>query len=336
MAEPTISILMPVYNAAPFLEDCIDSILSQDFRDWELIAVNDQSLDDSALILERYAKQDARIKSLNNTSEKGIIPALRLAFENSSGRFITRMDADDRMPTSKLNLLYSLLEKAGPGYVATGKVEYFSDTVLKDGYKRYASWLNGLVDQNCHALEVFRECVIPSPAWLIGRSDLCRCEAFDSDRYPEDYDLVFRFFKHGLQVACTDEVVHYWRDHADRTSRNDETYSQNAYFDIKVHYLPFFVADSNKQLILWGAGRKGKRLAKKLIDAGLSFLWTCNVESKWGHIIQGQEMKEPSSLSALENPMVLIAVSGPQDQLDLERQLKAQGLEKGISYYFFC
>ena len=77
-------------------------------------------------------------------------------------------------------------------------------------------------------------------------------------------------------------------------------------------------------------------LAKKLIDAGLSFLWTCNVESKWGHIIQGQEMKEPSSISALENPMVLIAVSGPQDQLDLERQLKAQGLEKGISYYFFC
>lgn len=333
MTTPQISVLMPVFNAAPFLEECLDSILLQSFTDWELIAVDDHSTDDSLSILKQYAAKDSRIQVLSN-NDKGIIPALRKAYANSEGQYISRMDADDRMPPEKLSVLHQLLEGKGKGFVATGKVVYFSDTVLMDGYKRYAAWLNNLVDNNIHRVELFRECVIPSPAWLIARSDLDECDAFHLDRYPEDYDLVFRFFEKGMQVVASDDIVHEWRDHSSRTSRNDETYSQNAYFDIKVHYLK--VLESNKNLVLWGAGKKGKDLAKKLNAAGLSFLWTCNVESKWGHIIHGQKMLEPSILNEVKNPLILIAVSGPQDQIELENQLKDKGLRKGLGYYFFC
>lgn len=333
MNNPQVSILMPVYNAAPFLEDCLDSILRQEFTSWELLAVDDFSQDDSKLILEQYAEKDTRIKVLSN-SEKGIIPALRLAFKNSIGQYISRMDADDRMPADKLLVLYQLLKDNDNGCVATGKVVYFSDTTLMDGYRRYAAWLNSLVDDNMHRAELFRECVIPSPAWMISRTDLESCEAFDPNRYPEDYDLVFRFFEKGMKVVCSGQIVHEWRDHSSRTSRNDETYSQNAYFDIKVHYLK--VLEPNKQLILWGAGKKGKDLAKKLNAAGLSFLWTCNVDSKWGHDIYGHKMLQPSILDDTKDPLILIAVSGPEDQIELENQLKDKGLVKGVSYYFFC
>jgi glycosyltransferase involved in cell wall biosynthesis len=335
MLKPSISILMPVFNAAPFLESCLNSIISQQFLDWELIAVNDHSTDNSELILRQFADSDKRIKVLNN-KEKGIIPALRLAFANSKGDFISRMDADDRMPQGKLGLLLDLLKESGPGYVATGKVSYFSDTVLMDGYRRYAEWLNSLVDNDEHAAELFRECVIPSPAWLIARDDFIRCEAFDPNRYPEDYDLVFRFFKHGMQVCSTKQLVHHWRDHSSRTSRNDETYSQNAYFDIKAHYLPLLRKLEGKQLVIWGAGRKGKQLAKKLKMVGLSFLWTCNVESKWGHIIYENKMLSPTQVYKIEHPLFLIAVSGPQDQQKLEEQFKNKGFIKGVDYYFFC
>ncbi len=64
--RPLISILMPVYNAAPFLEACLDSIVEQSSKDWELIAVNDQSTDTSLEILNKYASKDKRIRVLDN------------------------------------------------------------------------------------------------------------------------------------------------------------------------------------------------------------------------------------------------------------------------------
>jgi len=166
-----ISILLPVFNAAPYLRACLVSIREQSYQDWELLAVNDYSTDESALILAEFAEMDSRITFFNN-QEKGIIPALRMAFQNSQGDFITRMDADDLMPIHKLANLHDALLKKGQGHVVTGTVAYFSETGLGDGYKKYEAWLNQLVDQNSHYEDLYRECVLPSPAWLIHRTDL--------------------------------------------------------------------------------------------------------------------------------------------------------------------
>ena len=124
-----ISILLPVFNAAPFLRACLDSILKQSLENWELLAVDDFSTDDSWQTLREFAEIDARI-SIYKNNEKGIIPALRLAFHHSQGEFITRMDADDLMPVDKLTNLHLALLKEGVGHVITGKVTYFSDVEL--------------------------------------------------------------------------------------------------------------------------------------------------------------------------------------------------------------
>ncbi len=335
MASVQVSVLMPVFNASSFLEACLESICAQAYQNWELLAVDDFSTDDSLDILKRYAQSDDRIHVFSNT-EKGIIPALRLAYTNSKGRFITRMDADDLMPKDKLLVMSQALTEVGAGHLVTGKVAYFSDTGLQDGYRRYADWLNSLVDQQNHWTEIFRECVIPSPAWMITRNDLDVCGAFEPNNYPEDYDLVFRFFQHGLQVVGLDHLVHHWRDHQSRTSRTDDTYALNAYFGIKIQYLQSLKLLDSKTIILWGAGRKGKDLAQRLIDQTLDFQWTCNVPSKWGHTIYGQHMQKPQEVLQYENPLVLIAVSGPADQIALEEELIQVGLIKGESYYFFC
>ena len=63
---PSISLIMSVYNGGEYLSETLDSILAQDFPDWELIAVNDCSADSTGDILEEYAKKDGRIKVLNN------------------------------------------------------------------------------------------------------------------------------------------------------------------------------------------------------------------------------------------------------------------------------
>ncbi|RMF25197.1 MAG: glycosyltransferase, partial [Bacteroidetes bacterium] len=172
---------------------------------------------------------DNRIKVLQN-EQKGIAPALRLAFEHSRGSLITRMDADDLMLPAKLETLAGLLEATGPGHVATGGVSYFAEgKKLGAGYRQYAEWLNGLAAIGLHFREIYRECVIPSPCWMAQREDLVRIGAFTEDTYPEDYDLCFRMYHGGLKVVSVPEPLHQWRDHPRRTSRNSEVYRDNRF-----------------------------------------------------------------------------------------------------------
>ena len=106
-----VSILMPVKNAAPFLKECLDSISAQTERDWELIAVNDNSSDNSVELIEDYSRKDSRIKLYNNNIKPGIIGALKTAMLQSHGTFITRMDADDKMIPDKIKLLKNKLQE---------------------------------------------------------------------------------------------------------------------------------------------------------------------------------------------------------------------------------
>ena len=104
-----ISILMPVKNTALFLNECLDSIVNQNELNFELIAIDDHSTDESYSILSNYSSKDSRIKVFKN-SGKGIIEALRLAYKKSSGSLITRMDSDDIMSINKLKVLKTNLE----------------------------------------------------------------------------------------------------------------------------------------------------------------------------------------------------------------------------------
>ena len=91
----------------------------QNYQNWEIIAVDDHSSDNSRVIIENYSSLDARIKVHTNKGE-GIISALRTAYYLSKGEFMTRMDSDDIMYPNKLNILASALKKHGKGHVAVG------------------------------------------------------------------------------------------------------------------------------------------------------------------------------------------------------------------------
>lgn len=285
-----ISIVMPIKNAEKYLKDCINSIINQNFKDWELLAVNDHSSDGTLSLLELYAQEDKRIQFFNNQG-KGIIDALQLAYSKSSGAYITRMDADDIMPYDKLAKMFTALQNK-PNTLVTGKVKYIADDKLFDGYKAYEEWLNSLVDNKTHFKEIYKECVIPSPCWMISRADFENCGAFRSSRYPEDYDLSFRFYENKLNLVPIDDVMHIWRDHSTRASRNDSNYSDNAFLDIKMHYFIKLDLNKNKKLVLWGAGKKAKKIAQILQKENIDFIWACNNEKKIGHQIYNLEMQD--------------------------------------------
>lgn len=329
-----ISVLMPVYNAANFLNECIESIIFQTENNWELICVDDFSTDSSLSILKEYQKIDSRIKPYSN-SQKGIIPSLRKAYENSSGNMVTRMDADDKMHPNKLKELSKLLKKYGPDYCATGWVEYFPESDIKDGYTKYADWLNQLTKNNNHYSEIYKECVVASPCWMVYKSDLEKCGAFSSSHYPEDYDLVFRFYKSGIKIIGAPTVLHYWRDHPARASRNDENYSDQSFIHLKLPYFLDLDRQKSKPLFIWGAGNKGKSLAKILKLRSEFFRWLSNNPKKIGHKIYDVEIESFETLRNLPDFQIIISISNENDKKEVTRFLEDIGKVKNKDYFLF-
>lgn len=92
--SPTVSVLMPVYNAERYLAEAMESILGQTFRDFEFVIVDDGSTDNSSAILARYAAQDSRLR-VHHQPNSGICVTLNKALNLAVGEFIARMDADD-------------------------------------------------------------------------------------------------------------------------------------------------------------------------------------------------------------------------------------------------
>lgn len=335
MKTHLVSILMPVRNTAIFLPECLDSIICQSYSNWELIIVNDHSTDSSLQILEDYAQKDARINLLNN-QKKGIIEALRLAYQQSTGEIITRMDSDDIMPLDKLLVLQQLLQKKGKGHVAIGLVSYFSANNLGKGYQLYEQWLNKLTITGTNFEEIYKECVIPSPCWMVYKSDLDNCGAFDSDRYPEDYDLCFRFYQFGLKCIPCSTILHLWRDSSHRASRQDPNYANNNFLDIKLFYFLKLHYDKNRPLVVWGAGKKGKYIAHFLQQQTIPFYWVCNNNNKIGHYIYDNLLYNTNKINQLQQPQLIIAIAQPQENEAIRKDFDQQELISLKDFFFFC
>ncbi len=335
MEAGLISILTPFKNVSSYFEDCLDSIVDQTYTNWELILVDDGSVDNSFEIAKKYADSDDRIQVYKNP-ERGIIGALREAFRISKGEYITRMDSDDIMLSNKLEVLINNLSKYGRQHVAVGQVRYFSDKGISDGYRKYQYWLNGLTEKGMNYDEIYKECVIPSPCWMTHREDLIASGTFIPDRYPEDYDLTFRFYESGFKIIPCGTIIHKWRDYPERTSRNHEHYAQNYFLDIKLHYFLKLNHDPNRILTVWGAGFKGKSIAKGLLEQGVEFVWICNNPMKIGKKIYGQRLYDIEKLSELKNPQSIITVANEDAQLEIRSILINLGMKNMKDYFFFC
>ncbi|RLD23517.1 MAG: glycosyltransferase family 2 protein [Bacteroidetes bacterium] len=335
MQNPLVSILIPFKNTAGFLPECIRSIVQQDYKNWEVLAIDDGSSDESWTVVNQFAASDPRIKVIKN-SGTGIIHGLRTAYADSCGDLITRMDSDDIMSPEKLKIMVSSLLAFGKAHLAVGQVKYFSHRGISNGYERYQHWLNRLTEKGANYSEIYKECVIPSPCWMVFKEDLDRCGAFESDRYPEDYDLTFRFYENGLKCIPCNVVLHHWRDYDTRTSRTSEHYAQNYFLDIKLHYFLKLEYNAKRPLTVWGAGNKGKNIAQSLVGKNIDFIWLCDNPKKIGKNIYGVQLQHYSILGDIQNPQSIITVANEEAQITIKSFFIKLGQKPMQDYFFFC
>lgn len=109
---PKISIVVPVYNADLYLEECLKSLVNQTLQDIEIICVNDNSKDKSLKILNKYAKNDERIKILNFEKTYGQSRARNVALESVSGKYVGFVDADDFVDLDMFEKMYKKAQNA--------------------------------------------------------------------------------------------------------------------------------------------------------------------------------------------------------------------------------
>lgn len=100
--DDLVSIITPAYNAEKYIKQAIESVISQTYKNWELIIVNDFSNDNTRLIIEQYSKKDERIKLINQEANKGIAITRNTALKYARGRYVAFLDSDDLWKEDKL------------------------------------------------------------------------------------------------------------------------------------------------------------------------------------------------------------------------------------------
>lgn len=119
--EPYFSLILPIYNVAPYLERCIDSILSQSFKDYEIILVDDGSTDDSPLICDAYVDRFSNVRVIHKVNG-GLASARNAGFELAEGKYVWWIDSDDWIESGALEQLHSISCENMPDIV---KFHYF-------------------------------------------------------------------------------------------------------------------------------------------------------------------------------------------------------------------
>ncbi len=132
MSDPKVSIIVPVYNAAGTLRRCIDSVLKQDYANFELLLVDDGSRDESPAICDGYAGQDGRIRVLHKENA-GVSAARNDAIALASGRYLQFLDSDDWLAPEATRLLVRAAQDGGCDLVIADFYRVSGDRVSHKG-----------------------------------------------------------------------------------------------------------------------------------------------------------------------------------------------------------
>lgn len=335
---PEVSVLLPCRDVGPWLPECIASLEGQSLQSVEILAVNDDSADDTGDILRRWSARDSRVRLLEATG-CGLVHALNLAAAAARAPLLARMDGDDVAEPLRLERQRDFMAYRRDLAACGTGVELFPRTAVGGGYERYENWLNGLTDPRDLDRDLFVECPLAHPSLMIRRSALSALGGYRDVGWPEDYDLVLRLFAAGMRAANLDERLMRWRVRPHRHSLTSDRYSPREFRRCKVHFLGETFLPAGRGLVVWGAGKVGKPLARELIGQGMPVMAFVDLDRrKVGQEIHGAPVLDPGGFESLlrkADPYVLAAVGSPGASEEIRDALDAMGLRE-IADYRMC
>jgi len=207
-----VSVILPVFNGEQFVSEAIESILNQDFKDIELIIINDGSTDKSSELLRDYADTNQCIRLIEREN-KGLVETLNEAVGLSKAKFIARMDADDIACPHRLRLQYETLKKS-PNLAVLGSFINLIDE--KGQFIRLGSYPVS-PEEVANYLE--NACPIAHPSVMMRKESVIKAGGYrKAFSHCEDYDLWLRISELGYQLANYPEPLLNYRIHDNNVS----------------------------------------------------------------------------------------------------------------------
>lgn len=265
--RPEVSVLLPFRDAAPTLADALGSILAERDVDLELVAVDDGSSDGSRAVADGLSANDRRLRVVAGPG-RGITRALEVGLAHVRAPFVARMDADDLSLPGRLPAQLARMRDE-PRLAALGtRVEAFGAGEVGAGLVRYVAWQNALITPDDHAREIFVEAPLCHPSVMLRRDALERVGGYREGPFPEDYDLWLRLAHAREPMAKLERLGLRWRHGPGRLTFTDSRYSVENIRALKARHLVARLALETRELVMWGAGPFGRRLARALAAEG--------------------------------------------------------------------
>lgn len=198
---PKVSVLMPTFNNLLFLKDSIESILSQSFKDFEFIIIDDGSTDGSDSLLEKYAQRDRRIRIVKNEKNMGIVFSLNRGIKECCGDYIARMDSDDIAINNRLEKQVAAMEADSDISVLGGALSYIDSRGRDLDIIRYCKTSGSILSRT----------PLLHPTVMIRKETLVQNKIYYQEKYhfAEDYFLWLQISRIGKISAINDVVVKY-------------------------------------------------------------------------------------------------------------------------------
>lgn len=290
---------MPAYNVEKYIEEAIDSILNQTFKDFEYIIINDGSTDHTKEIIKKY--DDPRIVLLENEKNSGIVITLNKGLDASKGEYIARMDADDISLPERLAIQVEYLDKHPEiGVLGTG-IRIFGDNIAP---------YNRVFTTNPEQLKpelIFNSCIAHPTVML--RKAVLDSENFRYDKRfsgAEDYVLWWDLSKKA-KIATVPDILHYYRIHRNQITQNkSEQYQRMMYelMETRLHDMKVVTSEGEKQVFFAYCMGKSKEYSVKDFFAFLDVLSKILKVNKQTHMFQKKSLHcviEQAAFSALNN-----------------------------------
>lgn len=340
---PLISVVLPVRNGASTLARAIASIRGQTFTEWELVVVDDGSIDATGDLLAAAMRMDVRIRGLRQPA-LGLVAALNAGLAAARAPLVARLDADDEAHPERLARQAAWLEAQPELGVVSCLVDFGGDRSARAGYALHVDWLNSVRTPAEIALNRFVESPLAHPSVMFRRHLVERWGGYRDGTFPEDYELWLRWLDAGVKMAKVPEVLLTWHDTPARLSRTDSRYDPQAFFRVKAEYVAKEVLrtlasslptqrQNPRDVWIWGAGRHTRKRAAALETRGLRIAGYIDVDlKKTGRSVAGVPVVTADDLPPPGERFVLAYVSKRGAREYIRAQLTARNYVEGRDF----
>lgn len=222
-----ISIIVPCYNQAQYLDECLQSVLDQTFQDWECIIVNDGSSDNTEELAKKWVEKEVRFKYFSQEN-KGVSAARNLGIENAIGEWILPLDADDYISTDYLELAKK--------YFNDNKIKVIYCNAMKFG-EMNVNFI--LPDFN---LKNLAENNLIFCAAFFRKTDWKDISGFDEEMTEgyEDWEFWIHLLKNGGEVKKIEEICFFYRIKKESRNTAVKQYDKKSILHIEKKHIDFF------------------------------------------------------------------------------------------------